>query len=586
LRVNVGTLVLGAGVRLSCRTVGKRTFYSCGLAALLLLVGSRGLQNAIAEGDTRTISLHHTHTNEDITITFKREGRYDEAALDKLNRFLRDWRREQQIRMDPHLIDLVWEVQRETGSKEPIWVVCGYRSPETNAMLRRRSDGVAKYSQHMLGHAMDFYIPGVPLEQLRVVGLRLQRGGVGFYPTSGSPFVHMDTGGVRHWPRMTHEQLVRVFPDGRTVHIPTDGRPLPGYELALADLRKRGDNPSEMSIDAARSAGVQIADGGMANRIVSPFKKFFGLVRDEEDDDAGGSAPAVMASSEPVPNPEPLRARAKAAVVAAIDRAENKVTAEREKLIQAASRAEEKLAADKTKLARAASKVHVISRAEAAPAVLTPSQIIIARGFWQGLPDGMTAARPATKNPLAALPRGTISEPETTGSIGSFVAESAPPAGALAYAEPAAQEAPLNGLTIPAAMSGPTPRVTVTSAVAVRTGNNEMTVAVKRVNGRPASAILTVANKMSASLADSERLNDPWLRAIVVSPSVTRFLSVTSLGVHDFSFLAALIAKPANSVMMTFAADPQPGLAQDHFSGSAIVFVSTVTYPIQTADLR
>jgi hypothetical protein len=113
-----------------------------------------------------------------------------------------------------------------------------------------------------------------------------------------------------------------------------------------------------------------------------------------------------------------------------------------------------------------------------------------------------------------------------------------------------------------------------------------MTVAVKRVNGRPASAILTVANKMSASLADSERLNDPWLRAIVVSPSVTRFLSVTSLGVHDFSFLAALIAKPANSVMMTFAADPQPGLAQDHFSGSAIVFVSTVTYPIQTADLR
>ena len=203
--------------------------------------------------------------------------------------------------MDPHLIDLVWEVQRETGSKQPIWVVCGYRSPETNAMLRRRSDGVARFSQHMLGHAMDFYIPGVPLEQLRVIGLRLQRGGVGFYPTSGSPFVHLDTGGVRHWPRMTREQLVRVFPDGRTVHIPTDGRPLPGYALALADLRKRGDNPSEMSIEAARSAGVRVADGGMARRIVSPFKKFFGLGRDEEDDDAGGSAAAVMASSEPAP---------------------------------------------------------------------------------------------------------------------------------------------------------------------------------------------------------------------------------------------------------------------------------------------
>ena len=124
-------------------------------------------------------------------------------------------------------------------------------------MLRRRSDGVAKFSQHMLGHAMDFYIPGVPLEQLRVIGLRLQRGGVGFYPTSGSPFVHMDTGNIRHWPRMTREQLVRVFPDGRTVHIPTDGRPLPGYALALADIEKRGATPSEMSIEAARSAGDQ-----------------------------------------------------------------------------------------------------------------------------------------------------------------------------------------------------------------------------------------------------------------------------------------------------------------------------------------
>ena len=128
---------------------------------LLLLFGSRALQNAVAEGDTRTISLHHIHTDEDITITFKRDGRYDEAALEKLNWFLRDWRKAEATKMDPHLIDLVWEVQREAGNKAPIWVVCGYRSPQTNAMLRHRSAGVARFSQHMLGHAMDFYIPGV-----------------------------------------------------------------------------------------------------------------------------------------------------------------------------------------------------------------------------------------------------------------------------------------------------------------------------------------------------------------------------------------------------------------------------------------
>src|SRR6202040_359812 len=125
--------------------------------------------------------------------------------------------------MDPHLLDLIWEVYHEVGAKEPIQIVCGYRAPATNAMLRRRSSGVARFSQHTLGKAIDFYIPGVSLEQLRHAGLRMQRGGVGFYPTSGSPFVHLDTGSVRHWPRMSSEQLARVFPDGRTVHVPTNG---------------------------------------------------------------------------------------------------------------------------------------------------------------------------------------------------------------------------------------------------------------------------------------------------------------------------------------------------------------------------
>ena len=173
------------------------------LAAMLMIGASASLQTAVAEGDTRSLTFHHLHTGENITITYKRDGRYDEAALKKLDWFMRDWRKEQTTSMDPHLFDLLWEVYREVGATAPIDVVCGYRSPTTNAMLRQRSSGVAEFSQHTLGHAMDFYIPGVPLEKLREIGLRLQRGGVGFYPTSGSPFVHMDTGTIRHWPRMT-----------------------------------------------------------------------------------------------------------------------------------------------------------------------------------------------------------------------------------------------------------------------------------------------------------------------------------------------------------------------------------------------
>ena len=151
--------------------------------------------------------------------------------------------------MDRHLFDILWEVYRDVDGKQPIQIISSYRSPATNAMLRRRSSGVARHSQHMLGHAMDFFIPGVPLEQIRFAGLRLQRGGVGFYPTSGSPFVHLDTGSIRHWPRMTHDQLARVFPDGRTVHVPSDGVPLKGYELALADIEKRGNGDDAATVE-------------------------------------------------------------------------------------------------------------------------------------------------------------------------------------------------------------------------------------------------------------------------------------------------------------------------------------------------
>jgi len=229
-----------------------------GVAGLFLFGANDALQTAVAEGDTRTITFHHLHTGEDIAITYKRNGRYDEAALKKLDWFMRDWRREASTHMDPHLFDLLWEAYREVDGSEPIQVVCGYRSPATNSMLRARSNGVAQFSQHTHGQAMDFSIPSVPLQKIRAVGLRMQRGGVGFYPTSGSPFVHLDTGTIRHWPRMTHEQLAKVFPDGRTVHVPSDGQPLPGYPLALAVITP-----------ASRAASSEVSDGVAPRRSTS-----------------------------------------------------------------------------------------------------------------------------------------------------------------------------------------------------------------------------------------------------------------------------------------------------------------------------
>ena len=68
-------------------------------ARVVMLGANDALQNASAEGDTRTLSFHHVHTGEDITITYKRNGRYDDAALKKLDWFMRDWRKEKSTRM-------------------------------------------------------------------------------------------------------------------------------------------------------------------------------------------------------------------------------------------------------------------------------------------------------------------------------------------------------------------------------------------------------------------------------------------------------------------------------------------------------
>jgi uncharacterized protein YcbK (DUF882 family) len=188
----------------------------------------------------RTLKLFFGHTGERGEFTFKRNGRYDRREIAKLNHFLRDWRKNEDAKMDPQLLDLVWSIYRQSGSHDYIHIVSAYRSPATNEMLRKRSSGVAKNSQHRLGKAMDFYLPDVPLSKLREIAIKAQGGGVGFYPRSGSPFVHVDTGNVRAWPRMSREQLIALFPNGNTLHLPADGKPLPGYEQAVARRKATG----------------------------------------------------------------------------------------------------------------------------------------------------------------------------------------------------------------------------------------------------------------------------------------------------------------------------------------------------------
>ena len=245
-------------------------------AAVALVAGVRGTQDAIANGDTRTLTFVHAHTGEGATVTFRRNGRYDSEALNQLNWLLRDWRLDQPAKMDPRLFDIVWEVHRESGSREAVHVLSAYRAPETNAMLRRRSRGVSQHSQHMAGKAMDFRLPDSDMARVRAIAMRLQHGGVGYYPASN--FVHVDSGSVRAWPRMSYEQLARLFPDGKTVHLPSKGKPLARYEEARAEILSRGG--------AVGGTPTEADDGGGSRR--SLWATLFG--GGDEDNEYYGDA--------------------------------------------------------------------------------------------------------------------------------------------------------------------------------------------------------------------------------------------------------------------------------------------------------
>jgi uncharacterized protein YcbK (DUF882 family) len=209
---------------------------ACGaVAALCVFSGTPALSGHVPE--RLSLNLHNVNTHEDLRITFKVDGVYDRAALEKLNWFFRDWRKKRATKMDPKVFELLARVYKTSGATQPVFVHCGFRSAETNAMLRRVSFGVARESQHIQGKAIDFHIPGVTIKRLREIALKFQSGGVGYYPTSGMPFVHIDVARVRYWPRASRAYLASLFPDGKTTLIPSDGKPMPGYAEALAETK-------------------------------------------------------------------------------------------------------------------------------------------------------------------------------------------------------------------------------------------------------------------------------------------------------------------------------------------------------------
>jgi uncharacterized protein YcbK (DUF882 family) len=170
---------------------GSMAAISCFLPKLLLASPSDRLLQK------KTLALYNAHTNEHLNAVFWSEGRYVNNALEEINYFLRDYRTGAIKPINKQLLNLISTMSAIIGTEYRFNVISGYRSPETNRLLRKKSKGVAKNSYHMFGKAIDIRVPGFSLSKLREIAVYLQSGGVGYYPKSN--FIHIDSGPVRCW---------------------------------------------------------------------------------------------------------------------------------------------------------------------------------------------------------------------------------------------------------------------------------------------------------------------------------------------------------------------------------------------------
>lgn len=150
-------------------------------------------------GDVRKLRMYSGRTGEKIDTVYWIDGEYIPEALKEIDHFMRDWRTDTKVRIDTRTLDILAASHRLLDKDAPYLLLSGYRSPQTNAMLRSRSSGVARNSLHMKGQASDIRLEGRSVAQISQAAMSCSAGGVGRY--SRSNFVHVDCGDVRTWGR-------------------------------------------------------------------------------------------------------------------------------------------------------------------------------------------------------------------------------------------------------------------------------------------------------------------------------------------------------------------------------------------------
>jgi uncharacterized protein YcbK (DUF882 family) len=176
-------------------TLSRRQFLGTAGAAIgaSCLMGPLGYATRASE---KHLKLYNTHTSEWFKGPYVIEGKLVKESIAELNRFLRDWRSNAQIDMDPQLFDLMHAAQTHFDASKPFEIISAYRCKKTNSLLRAQGNRVAKNSFHLSGEAIDFSIPKTRMIDVRNFLYTQPAKGVGYYPSAG--FVHIDVGNRPH----------------------------------------------------------------------------------------------------------------------------------------------------------------------------------------------------------------------------------------------------------------------------------------------------------------------------------------------------------------------------------------------------
>jgi uncharacterized protein YcbK (DUF882 family) len=181
------------------KEISRRRFLAIGTAAaasaIIPSLASGAVEDHLAP--ERTLSFYSLQTDERLKTVYWQDGRYIPDALAEIDFIMRDHRTGDVKEIDTRLLDLLHSIYGKMGTRHPFHITSGYRSPATNAMLKKKGRGVGINSLHIYGMAADITVPGRSLESLRYVATKMRSGGVGFYPRSN--FVHVDVGDIRYW---------------------------------------------------------------------------------------------------------------------------------------------------------------------------------------------------------------------------------------------------------------------------------------------------------------------------------------------------------------------------------------------------